>query len=58
MPVYRSDVNSYTVKGVAVDRKGNRQNQAETQVTVQAPSGQCGAEYLHASLLLAGCGQQ
>ncbi|WP_186367496.1 inverse autotransporter beta domain-containing protein [Yersinia aldovae] len=37
MPVYRSDVNSYTVKGVAVDRKGNRSSQAETQVTVQAP---------------------
>ncbi|WP_336709899.1 MULTISPECIES: inverse autotransporter beta domain-containing protein [Enterobacteriaceae] len=37
MPVYRADVNSYTVQGVAVDRKGNRSNQAETQVTVQAP---------------------
>ncbi|MEL5362467.1 invasin domain 3-containing protein [Serratia ureilytica] len=37
MPTYRSGakgVNSYTVSGVAVDKKGNRSNQAETQVTV------------------------
>ena len=30
-------VNSYTVSGVAVDRKGNRSDRSETQVTVQAP---------------------
>ncbi|OHT23369.1 hypothetical protein A3Q29_21020, partial [Providencia stuartii] len=37
MPDYRSDVNRYIVKGVAVDRKGNRSNETETQVTVQTP---------------------
>ena len=40
LPAYQSSaqgVNTYTVGGVAVDRKGNRSNQAETQVTVQAP---------------------
>ncbi|WP_331398217.1 inverse autotransporter beta domain-containing protein [Enterobacter quasihormaechei] len=37
IPAYRADVNSYTVLGTAVDRKGNRSNQTETQVTVQAP---------------------
>lgn len=37
MPDYRSGaegVNSYTVSGVAVDKKGNRSNQADIQVTV------------------------
>jgi len=37
MPEYRSYVNNYTVTGVAVDKKGNISNQAEIQVTVQAP---------------------
>ncbi|MBV4483810.1 invasin domain 3-containing protein [Pseudomonas khavaziana] len=30
-------VNTYTISGVAVDRKGNRSRARETQVTVQAP---------------------
>lgn len=37
MPAYRSGVeasNSYTVSGVAVDKKGNASGRAETQVTV------------------------
>lgn len=37
LPAYRADVNSYILQGVAVDRKGNRSNQSETYVTVQAP---------------------
>lgn len=39
LPAYQSQaqgVNTYTVSGVAVDRKGNRSDRSETQVTVQA----------------------
>ncbi|MGS0639293.1 invasin domain 3-containing protein, partial [Citrobacter sp. VF227] len=39
LPAYQSPaqgVNTYTVSGVAVDRKGNRSDRSETQVTVQA----------------------
>ncbi|EMM6943544.1 inverse autotransporter beta domain-containing protein, partial [Morganella morganii] len=40
MPAYRSGLeasNSYTVSGVAVDRKGNRSEQSNIQIIVQEP---------------------
>ncbi|MGC6233451.1 inverse autotransporter beta domain-containing protein, partial [Hafnia paralvei] len=40
LPAYQATtqaVNTYTVSGVAVDRKGNRSERSDTQVTVQAP---------------------
>ncbi|VEN50813.1 unnamed protein product [Callosobruchus maculatus] len=40
LPAYQTTtqaVNTYTVSGVAVDRKGNRSERSDTQVTVQAP---------------------
>ncbi|EBV5419051.1 invasin [Salmonella enterica subsp. enterica serovar Saintpaul] len=40
LPPYQTTaqaVNTYTVSGVAVDRKGNRSDRSDTQVTVQAP---------------------
>ncbi|KLP69214.1 inverse autotransporter beta domain-containing protein [Enterobacter hormaechei] len=40
LPAYQSSaqgVNTYTVSGVAVDRKGNRSDRSDTQVTVQSP---------------------
>ncbi|WP_227318291.1 inverse autotransporter beta domain-containing protein [Cedecea davisae] len=39
LPVYQPSaqgINSYTLSGVAVDKKGNRSNRSETQITVQA----------------------
>ncbi|MGP2819983.1 inverse autotransporter beta domain-containing protein [Serratia marcescens] len=34
---YAPGINNYTVSGVAVDKKGNRSNTSETQVSVRAP---------------------
>ncbi|MGQ5837794.1 inverse autotransporter beta domain-containing protein, partial [Serratia sp. IR-2025] len=35
---FSQGVNNYTVTGVAVDKKGNRSNASETQVSVRAPT--------------------